>query len=126
MYSTYCAKIQVELHTKVRSKQEESGLTLNQYMEQILTQYYEMKEGNDMSEKPRTLALQISEDLFLRVKAHLKSKGIKQKDFIIGIIEAALAEAEVGEESHVEAKTHEPLETEPTREEPTADEQTDQ
>lgn len=54
-----CAKIPLELHNKVREKQEESGVTLNQYVEQIITQYYEMKEMNPMEQK-RTLALQIT------------------------------------------------------------------
>ena len=44
----------------------------------------------------RTLAFQVPEELFERVKAHLKVTGLSQKDFVIGLIEKALREAEAG------------------------------
>ena len=52
------------------------------------------------SGKERTLAFQISEELFQRIKAHLErvtartGQKLTQKDFVIGLIEEALAEAE--------------------------------
>lgn len=57
-----CAKIPIELHNRVRISQEESRLTLNQYVEKLLIEYYQMKEGKSMPQT-RTLALQISEEL---------------------------------------------------------------
>ena len=53
-----------------------------------------------MTEKGRTMAFQISEELFQRIKTHLAREtartGIKltQRDFVLGLIEQALAEAE--------------------------------
>jgi len=44
----------------------------------------------------RTLAFQVPEELFERVKAHLKATGLNQKEFVIGLIEKALQEAEAG------------------------------
>ncbi len=36
-----CALIPIELHNKVTASKDESGLTLNQYVEKIITEYYE-------------------------------------------------------------------------------------
>ena len=45
----------------------------------------------------RTLAVQISEELFTKFKAVVAKKGCKQKDFLIALIERAIAEAEAEE-----------------------------
>ena len=42
----------------------------------------------------RTLAVQVTEELFQRVKWVVTKEGIKQKDFIIRIIEKAVEEVE--------------------------------
>ncbi|MCQ4935999.1 4-oxalocrotonate tautomerase [Anaerotignum propionicum] len=89
-----CAKIPIELHNKVRTSQEESRLTLNQYIENLLIEYYQMKEMKNMPQT-RTLALQISEELFLRIKNYLdKNPQLTQKAFITDLIIKALDEAE--------------------------------
>ena len=89
-----CAKIPIELHNKVRTSQEESRLTLNQYIENLLIEYYQMKEMKNMPQT-RTLALQISEELFLRIKNYLdKNPQLTQKAFITDLITKALDEAE--------------------------------
>lgn len=38
----------------------------------------------------RTVAVQVTEDLFSRLKAVLARNGMKQKDFLIGLIEDAI------------------------------------
>ena len=47
-----------------------------------------------MTGDTRTLATQIPEELFERLKAYLKKNGLKQRQFIIGLIEDALEEDE--------------------------------
>ena len=49
----------------------------------------------------RTMAIQLPEELFERLKAYLKKNNLKQKQFIIGLIEDALEqdEAEAAAES---------------------------
>ena len=42
----------------------------------------------------RTMAIQLPEELFERLKAYLKKNNLKQKQFIIGLIEDALEEDE--------------------------------
>ena len=67
---------QLGMHQKISDAREQSGLTTAQYITQLLTEYYEMKEngGNTAmtNNKSRTLAFQIDENLFQRIKAHLE------------------------------------------------------
>ena len=90
-----CAQIDTALHARVRQEQEQSGKTLSEYVEQLITDYYNMKENTKMTGDTRTLATQIPEELFERLKAYLKKNNLKQKQFIIGLIEDALEQDEV-------------------------------
>lgn len=86
-----CAMIPESLHTRVRTEQEQMELTLSQYVEMVLKEHFE--GGKVMANGTRTLAFQVSEELFMRIKEHLKKTGQSQKDFVIGLIEKALDEA---------------------------------
>ena len=94
-----CAKIPLELHAKVRAEQEKSGLTLGVYITDVLTKFYEGGTVK-MNEPTRTLAFQIPDELFWRIKDHLAremertGKKLSQKDFVLGLIEQALEESE--------------------------------
>ena len=85
-----CAQIDTALHARVRQEQEQSGKTLSEFVEQLITDYYKMKEGTKMTGDMRTMAIQLPEELFERLKAYLKKNNLKQKQFIIGLIEDAL------------------------------------
>lgn len=94
-----CAMIPAELHSRVRAAQEESGLTLSTYMTNLLTKYFE--GGNEkMAEGVRTLAFQIPEEMFQRLKRHLEresartGKKVSQKEFVLALVRQALDEAE--------------------------------
>ena len=87
-----CAMIPADLHARVRLEQEQSGKTLSEFVEQLITDYYKMKEGTKMTGDMRTMAIQLPEELFERLKAYLKRNNLKQKQFIIGLIEDALEE----------------------------------
>ena len=89
-----CAMIPADLHARVRQEQDASGRTLSEFVEQLITDYYNMKENTKMTGDTRTLATQIPEELFERLKAYLKKKGLKQRQFIIGLIEDALEQDE--------------------------------
>ena len=108
-----CAMIPIDLHQRVTEAREAAGQTNNDYITQLLIEYYEMKEngGNStMANGNRTMAFQISEELFKRIKAHLDresartGKRLTQRDFVLGLIEAALDAAE-RDESATEATT---------------------
>ena len=89
-----CAMIPADLHARVRQEQDASGRTLSEFVEQLITDYYKMKENTKMTGDMRTMAIQLPEELFERLKAYLKKNNLKQKQFIIGLIEDALEEDE--------------------------------
>lgn len=97
-----CAMIPESLHTKVRKEQEEWEVTLSEYVEKILREHFEKGE-KEMANGTRTLAFQVSEELFQRLKAHLKKTGQSQKEFVIGLIEEVIQKAESEEHEDTEA-----------------------
>ena len=105
-----CAMIPADLHARVRQEQEQSGQTLSEFVEQLITDYYTMKEGTKMTGDMRTMAIQLPEELFERLKAYLKKNNLKQKQFIIGLIEDALEQDE--EDTTAQADSESASETE--------------
>lgn len=92
-----CAMLPVALHTRVRQEQEKAGMTLGEYVEAMITEYYDWKDGKIMTGEMRTLAAQIPAELFDRLDRYLKERGIKKKDFLVDIITRALEEAKAAE-----------------------------
>lgn len=97
-----CAQIDIALHNRVTEEKDRLEMTTSQYIAALLTEYYKMKDENggiNMTGS-RTMAFQIPEELFQRIKTHLAREtartGVKltQRDFVLGLIERALAEAE--------------------------------
>ena len=98
-----CAQLPLDLHQRVCEAREESGLTTAQYITNLLIEYYEMKENGGktiMAANTRTMAFQISEEFFQRIKAHLERESarlgrkVTQREFVLGLIEEALEAAE--------------------------------
>ena len=92
-------KIQLELHNRISEEIRETESTMSKFIEMIIQEHYEKGAGKVMA-KGRTLAFQVSEELFQRVKEYLERfekvhhRRLTQKEFIIGLIEQALEEAE--------------------------------
>ena len=97
-----CAQVPVSLLARIREEQEKAGIPRGEYITQILTAYYETqnRKGDKTMEFTKTLAFQIPEELFNRIKDHLErekqrtGRKLSQKDFVIGLIERALEAAE--------------------------------
>lgn len=99
-----CAQIPLELHAKVCGERERREQTTSQYITQLLMEYYEMKEnGGTMTmanNGSRTMAFQIPEELFQRIKQHLERESarsgrkVTQREFVLSLIEEALEQAE--------------------------------
>lgn len=83
-----------DLHARVRQEQEKAGMTLGEYVEAMITEYYDWKDGKIMTGEMRTLAAQIPAELFDRLDRYLKARGIKKKDFLVDLITRALEESE--------------------------------
>lgn len=92
-------KIPLELHNRISEEIRETESTMSKFIEMIVQEHYEKGAGKVMA-KGRTLAFQVSEELFQRVKEYLERfekvhhRRLTQKEFIIGLIEQALEEAE--------------------------------
>lgn len=88
-------QVPVDLHARVKAEQEQLELTMSEYIRQVLEEHFTPKltekGGNDMDGNTRTLAFQVSEELFQRVKDYLsKHRNLTQKSFVIGLIETEL------------------------------------
>ena len=100
------APIPAPLHARVTEERLAADQSLGQYITQLLTEYYQMKEngGNTNMSNTRTMAFQISEELFQRLKRHLERESartgrkVTQREFVLGLIEQALEDAEQQEQ----------------------------
>ena len=99
-----CAQIPLSLHDRVCAEKDQVGLTTAQYITNLLIEYYQMKENggnmNMANNGSRTMAFQIPEELFQRIKAHLDRESLRlgrkytQREFVLGLIEEALTASE--------------------------------
>lgn len=93
-------KIPLELHNQISEEIRASGSTMGKFIEMVITSYYEDKEKGDQNMgKMRTMAFQVSEELFQKIKEYLAEyervygRRLTQKEFVIGLVEQALEEA---------------------------------
>ena len=90
-----CGKIPVELHEKVRAEIEEKETSTQIFIRQVIEEHFNRLENKgEAGMEKRTLAVQVTEELFQRVKWAITKEGVKQKDFIIRIIEKEVEEVE--------------------------------
>ena len=97
-----CAQIPISLHEKVREEKDALGLALSEYVTKILKEHF---EGGTKIMTMKTLAVQIPEELDLRIKNYLAAEKersgqkISQKDFVVGVIVKALDEYEAANQT---------------------------
>lgn len=86
-------KIDAGLHAEVRQYLESRGMTMAEFvtlaLDDELHPKINQKEGQNMGNM-RTLAFQVPEDLFQRIKDYLQRNNMSQKEFVIGLIEDEL------------------------------------
>ena len=110
-----CGKIPVELHEKLKLEVEELGISIPKYLETVIEEHMTRKGEKTNMADLRTVAVQVTEDLFSRLKAVLARNGMKQKDFLIGLIEDAIEKEEAkwkAESEEAEETEGEPAESE--------------
>ena len=105
-----CGKIPMDLHEKVREEIELTESSTQKFLQQVIEEHFNRVEGKGEISMGavRTVAVQVTEDLFSRLKAVLARNGMKQKDFLIGLIEDAIEK----EEAKWKADSEEAEETE--------------
>ena len=126
-------KIPLDLHNRISEEIRETESTMSKFIEMVIREHYE-KGANRIMEKGRTLAFQVSEELFQRVKEYLENyeknyhRRLTQKEFVIGLIEEALEEMEAEMEKESQ-ESEAPAEQNGARswdqEEPTGEEEED-
>ena len=107
-----CGKIPMDLHEKVREEIELTESSTQKFLQQVIEEHFNRVEGKGEISMGavRTVAVQVSEELFQRLKVVIGKKHMKQKDFLIGLIEDAIekeeakwkAESEEAEETEME------------------------
>ena len=91
-------KISLDLHNRITEEIRQSESTMSKFIEQIILEHY--TKGATTMGKTRTLAFQVSEELFQQIKDYLARyeqvyhRKLTQKEFVIGLIEQALEEAD--------------------------------
>ena len=110
-----CGKIPVDLHENMKLEIEELGISIPKYLETVIEEHMTRKGEKTNMADLRTVAVQVTEDLFSRLKAVLAKNGMKQKDFLIGLIEEAIEKEEAkwkAEPEEAEETEGEPAESE--------------
>ena len=122
-----CGKIPKDLHEKVREEIELTESSTQKFIQQVIEEHFERFAGKgEMSMgTARTIAVQVSEELFQRLKTVIAKKGTKQKDFLIQIIEEALEKAEAEWKNKDSMEETEPVTGESGTEETQPDEETE-
>ena len=118
-------KIPADLHAELKAYIEAHGITTGEFIalavDNELHPKIQIKEEQPM-ENMRTLAFQVPESLFQRVKAYLERNHMTQKQFVIGLIEAELKQ----DEAQYQAEHPEEQEDEEESDEQTEEETQDQ
>lgn len=90
-------KIPADLHAEVKAYLEAHGMTMGEFITQAVDNELHPKiqmTQEEPMEKMRTLAFQVPDSLFQRVKAYLERNRMTQKQFVVGLIEAELEQDE--------------------------------
>ena len=97
--------IDAELHAQVREYIEANNMTMAEFVTRALDDELhpknDMKEGITMA-NTRTIAFQVPEELFQRIKDYLQRNHLTQRQFLIGLIEDELERDQVEYESQDE------------------------
>lgn len=116
-------KVDAELHAEVRQYLEEHELTMAEFVAQALRDelhpQISAKEDKNMGNM-RTMAFQVPEELFQKIKDYLQRNNMTQKQFVIGLIENEI-ERDLAQRQTVNET---PTESEGIREERTKQQET--
>ncbi len=99
-------QLPIDLHAEVKQYVEANNMTMAEFVVLALNDElhpkYQEKEENNMANM-RTLAVQVPEDLFQRIKDYLRRNNMTQKEFVIGLIESEIERDLTAREAQDEA-----------------------
>ena len=89
-------KIPADLHAEVKAYIEAHNMTMGEFITLAVDNdpKIQITQEDKNMERMRTLAFQVPDSLFQRVKAYLERNHMSQKQFVIGLIEAELEQDE--------------------------------
>ena len=101
-------KIDADLHAEIKEYLERhQGMTMAEFItlavDDELHPKIQQKEGKNMGNM-RTMAFQVPEELFQRIKDYLHRNNISQKEFVLGLIETELDREQAERESQIDAE----------------------
>ena len=85
-----------ELHEQIRQELEAQGITTGQFIEMVVTKYFTKSKEGEKNMATRTIAFQVSEELYRRIKEYLNryqevyGRKLTQREFMLQVIEDAL------------------------------------
>ena len=82
-------KIEADRHAEVKAFIESQGLTMGEFVAKALDDELHPRitiAGGNTMEKMRTMAFQVPEDLFQKIKDYLNRNNMTQKEFVLGLI----------------------------------------
>ena len=95
-------KVAAELHAEVSEYIRSHGMTMSEFvavaLDNELHPKISEKEGNIMA-NTRTVAFQVPEEMFQRIKDYLHRNNMTQKQFLLGLIERELDREQTARES---------------------------
>ena len=110
-------KVDAQLHAQVKEYIEAHGMTMGEFVSKALDSELhppQMRGGVNMAN--RTLAFQVPEELFDRIKDYLNRHHMTQRQFMLGLIEAEL-DRDMQQTNEVEQQPQETEEEEPDEDE---------
>lgn len=105
-----CGRIPLDLHERVRQEIEDTESSIPKFLQMVIEEHFTRKGEIGMDAK-KTIAVQVTEELFNRFKKVVEWKKCKQKDFLIDLLEQAIEEAE--QKMREESNEAEPAEEDP-------------
>ena len=117
-------KIPADLHAEVKAYLEAHGITMGEFIAQAVDHelHPNLEQEDKNMESMRTLAFQVPDSLFQRVKAYLERNHMTQKQFVIGLIESEIEQ----DEAQYQASHPEEQEDEEESDDQTEDEETEE
>lgn len=112
-------KVDADLHAEVKQYIESQGMTMAEFVAKALDDELHPKFKNEeVQTDMRTIAFQVSEELYQKIKDYLKKNNLTQKDFMRELVEKAIEQDQAVSLENTEAK-----ELEGVQEENPADEE---
>ena len=95
-------KVAAELHAEVSEYIRSHGMTMSEFVAVALDNELHPKiseKGGNIMANTRTVAFQVPEEMFQRIKDYLHRNNMTQKQFLLGLIERELDREQTARES---------------------------